>query len=142
MSWGAPLTPNGQLEGYRVVYQHTTPVQGMHTHAHTHTLYTKTLIQVKEMLTCVFFFFTACVRAGVSKVVTVDVRGSWQRWLRVRDLIKGATYTFSVQALTVSYGPPIEANLTALPVKGRTQLCRIRYLPGLNSGKPSNCCDV
>lgn len=81
------------------------------------------------------FFFTARVRAGVSKVVTVDVRGSWQRWLRVRDLIKGATYTFSVQALTVSYGPPIEANLTALPVKGRTQLCRVRYLPGLNSGK-------
>ncbi|XP_074553803.1 protein sidekick-1-like isoform X2 [Halichoeres trimaculatus] len=82
VSWGAPLTPNGQLEGYRVNYLPTAPVQ------------------------------------GVSKVVTVDVRGSWQRWLKVRDLMKGVTYTFSVQALTVSYGPPIQANLTAQPVQG------------------------
>ncbi|XP_069545786.1 protein sidekick-1-like isoform X2 [Brachyistius frenatus] len=82
VSWGAPLTPNGQLEGYRVVYQPTAPVQ------------------------------------GVSKVVTVERKGSWQRWLTVRDLIKGATYAFSVQALTVSYGQPIQANITAQPVKG------------------------
>uniref|UniRef100_A0A4W6FY19 Sidekick cell adhesion molecule 1 n=1 Tax=Lates calcarifer TaxID=8187 RepID=A0A4W6FY19_LATCA len=82
VSWGTPLTPNGQLEGYRVVYQPTAPVQ------------------------------------GVSKVVTVDVKGSWQRWLKVRDLVKGATYAFSVQALTVSYGPPIQANITAQPMQG------------------------
>lgn len=59
-----------------------------------------------------------CLGAGVSKVVTVDVRGSWQRWLKARDLIKGVTYTFSLQALTVSYGPPITANVTAQPVRG------------------------
>ncbi|KAI3352479.1 hypothetical protein L3Q82_005431 [Scortum barcoo] len=82
VSWGAPLTPNGQLEGYRVIYQPVAPVQ------------------------------------GVSKVVTVDVRGSWQRWLKVRDLIKGVAYMFSLQALTVSYGPPIHANITAQPVQG------------------------
>uniref|UniRef100_A0A3Q2YF35 Sidekick cell adhesion molecule 1 n=1 Tax=Hippocampus comes TaxID=109280 RepID=A0A3Q2YF35_HIPCM len=82
VSWGAPLAPNGLLEGYRVIYQPTAPVQ------------------------------------GVSKVVTVDVKGSWQRWLKVRDLLKGATYLFRVQALTVSYGPPISANLTAEPVQG------------------------
>ncbi|XP_068607565.1 protein sidekick-1 [Brachionichthys hirsutus] len=82
VSWGAPVTPNGQLEGYRVVYRPTTPVQ------------------------------------GVSKVVTVDVKGSWQRWLKVRDLIKGATYMFGVQALTVTYGPPIQANVTAQSVEG------------------------
>ncbi|XP_074485750.1 protein sidekick-1-like isoform X2 [Sebastes fasciatus] len=82
VSWGTPITPNGQLEGYRVIYQPTAPVQ------------------------------------GVSKVVTVDVRGSWQRWLKVRDLVKGATYTFSAQALTVSYGPPIQANISAQPVQG------------------------
>ncbi|XP_053193293.1 protein sidekick-1-like [Scomber japonicus] len=82
VSWGIPLTPNGQLEGYRVIYQPTAPVQ------------------------------------GVSKMVTVDVKGSWQRWLKVRDLIKGATYLFSVQALTVSYGLPIQANVTAQPVQG------------------------
>lgn len=56
----------------------------------------------------------------MSKVVTVDVRGSWQRWLKVRDLIKGATYTFSAQALTVSYGPAMKANITAQPVQGRS----------------------
>ncbi|XP_033940621.1 protein sidekick-1 isoform X1 [Pseudochaenichthys georgianus] len=82
VSWGAPLTPNGQLEGYRIIYQPTAPVQ------------------------------------GVSKLVTVDVRGSWQRWLKVRDLIRGATYAFSVQALTVSYGPPVHANVSAQPVQG------------------------
>ncbi|KAK5865788.1 hypothetical protein PBY51_020030 [Eleginops maclovinus] len=82
VSWGAPLTPNGQLEGYRIIYQPTAPVQ------------------------------------GVSKLVTVDVRGSWQRWLKVRDLIRGATYAFSAQALTVSYGPPIQANISAQPVQG------------------------
>uniref|UniRef100_A0A8C7XTG8 Sidekick cell adhesion molecule 1a n=1 Tax=Oryzias sinensis TaxID=183150 RepID=A0A8C7XTG8_9TELE len=82
VSWGPPITPNGQVEGYRVIYQPTAPVQ------------------------------------GVSKVVTVDVKGSWQRWLKVRDLIKGATYTFSVQALTISYGPPVRANISAQPVKG------------------------
>uniref|UniRef100_A0A8C6LQ46 Sidekick cell adhesion molecule 1 n=1 Tax=Nothobranchius furzeri TaxID=105023 RepID=A0A8C6LQ46_NOTFU len=82
VSWGTPLTPNGQVEGYRVIYHPTAPVQ------------------------------------GVSKVVTVDVKGSWQRWLKVRDLVRGSIYTFSVQALTVSYGPPIQANVTAQPVKG------------------------
>ncbi|KAM3864644.1 LOW QUALITY PROTEIN: protein sidekick-1-like [Diretmus argenteus] len=82
VSWGTPLAPNGQLEGYRVVYQPTAPVQ------------------------------------GVSKVVTVEVMGSWQRWLKVRDLTKGVTYTFSVQARTVSYGPPIHANITAQPLQG------------------------
>lgn len=60
-------------------------------------------------------------RAGVSKTVTVDVRGSWQRWLKARDLSTGATYTFSVQALTVGYGPAIRANLTAQPVQGKHQ---------------------
>ncbi|KAM6972344.1 protein sidekick-1-like [Aplochiton taeniatus] len=82
VSWGSPLYPNGQLEGYRVVYQPTAPIH------------------------------------GVSKVVTVEVKGSWQRWLKVRDLTKGINYTFSVQALTISYGPPVHANLTAQPLKG------------------------
>lgn len=35
VSWGAPLFPNGQLEGYRVIYQHTAPVQGLHAHLRT-----------------------------------------------------------------------------------------------------------
>uniref|UniRef100_A0A6Q2Y236 Sidekick cell adhesion molecule 1a n=1 Tax=Esox lucius TaxID=8010 RepID=A0A6Q2Y236_ESOLU len=82
VSWGAPSAPNGVVEGYRVVYQPTQPVQ------------------------------------GVSRVVAVDVKGSWQRWLKVRDLTKGVTYTFSVQARTVSYGPAILSNITAQPLQG------------------------
>ena len=51
-------------------------------------------------------------------MVTVDIRGSWQRWLKVRDLTKGVTYCFHVQAKTISYGPEAEANITAGPVEG------------------------
>ncbi|XP_054992318.1 protein sidekick-1 isoform X1 [Sorex araneus] len=55
---------------------------------------------------------------GVSKVVTVDVRGNWQRWLKVRDLTQGVTYLFRVQARTVAYGPQLQANVTAGPAEG------------------------
>uniref|UniRef100_A0AAZ3SLC9 Fibronectin type-III domain-containing protein n=1 Tax=Oncorhynchus tshawytscha TaxID=74940 RepID=A0AAZ3SLC9_ONCTS len=82
VSWGAPSASNGVVEGYRVVYQPTQPVQ------------------------------------GVSRVVTVDVKGSWQRWLKVRDLTKGVTYRFSVQARTVSYGPAAHCNVTSQPLQG------------------------
>ncbi|TSK31292.1 Protein sidekick-1 [Bagarius yarrelli] len=82
VSWGYPVSPNGVVEGYRVVYEPTAPIN------------------------------------GISKVVTVDIRGSWQRWLKVRDLTKGVTYCFRVQARTISYGPEAEANITAGPVQG------------------------
>nr|XP_027812023.1 protein sidekick-1 isoform X1 [Marmota flaviventris] len=55
---------------------------------------------------------------GVSKVVTVDVKGNWQRWLKVRDLTKGVTYFFRVQARTITYGPELQANVTAGPAEG------------------------
>lgn len=55
---------------------------------------------------------------GVSKVVTVDVKGDWQRWLKVRDLTKGVTYFFRVQARTITYGPELRANVTAGPAEG------------------------
>ncbi|XP_066545960.1 protein sidekick-1 [Amia ocellicauda] len=55
---------------------------------------------------------------GVSKVVTVDIKGNWQRWLKVRDLTKGVTYCFRVQAKTITFGPQLEANVTAGPVEG------------------------
>ncbi|KAK7929046.1 hypothetical protein WMY93_005441 [Mugilogobius chulae] len=82
VSWGVPNSPNGQIEGYRVSYQPTSPVQGL------------------------------------TRAVTVDVNGGWQRWLKVRDLTRGVMYMFSVQALTVSYGPAVHANLTAQPLPG------------------------
>uniref|UniRef100_A0A803TTI8 Sidekick cell adhesion molecule 1 n=1 Tax=Anolis carolinensis TaxID=28377 RepID=A0A803TTI8_ANOCA len=55
---------------------------------------------------------------GVSKVVTVDIKGNWQRWLKVRDLTKGMTYLFRVQAKTIAYGPELQANITAGPAEG------------------------
>uniref|UniRef100_A0A8C2RX60 Sidekick cell adhesion molecule 1 n=1 Tax=Capra hircus TaxID=9925 RepID=A0A8C2RX60_CAPHI len=82
VSWGEPAAANGVLQGYRVVYEPLTPVQ------------------------------------GVSKVVTVDVKGSWPRWLKVRDLTKGVTYFFRVQARTIAYGPELQANVTAGPAEG------------------------
>ncbi len=66
---------------------------------------------------CAVFCVCMCT-LGVTKVVTVDIRGSWQRWLKVRDLTKGVTYCFRVQAKTIAYGPEAEANITAGPVKG------------------------
>ncbi|KAK2502299.1 hypothetical protein MC885_005683, partial [Smutsia gigantea] len=55
---------------------------------------------------------------GVSKVVTVEVKGDWPRWLKVRDLTKGVTYFFRVQARTIAYGPELQANVTAGPAEG------------------------
>uniref|UniRef100_A0A8C8SF52 Sidekick cell adhesion molecule 1 n=1 Tax=Pelusios castaneus TaxID=367368 RepID=A0A8C8SF52_9SAUR len=55
---------------------------------------------------------------GVSKVVTVNIKGNWQRWLKVRDLTKGVTYLFRVQARTITYGPELQANITAGPAVG------------------------
>ncbi|XP_067406934.1 protein sidekick-1 isoform X3 [Emydura macquarii macquarii] len=55
---------------------------------------------------------------GVSKVVTVNIKGNWQRWLKVRDLTKGVTYLFRVQARTITYGPELQANITAGPAEG------------------------
>lgn len=51
-------------------------------------------------------------------MVTVDVKGNWPRWLKVRDLTKGVTYFFHVQARTIAYGPELQANVTAGPAEG------------------------
>lgn len=55
-------------------------------------------------------------------MVTVDVKGDWQRWLKVRDLTKGVTYFFRVQARTITYGPELRANVTAGPAEGEWTL--------------------
>lgn len=49
----------------------------------------------------------------------MDVQGNGQRWLKVRDLTRGVTYFFRVQARTVSYGPELQANVTAGPAEGK-----------------------
>lgn len=55
VSWGAPLTPNGQLEGYRVIYQPTVPVQGVQTHTHLH-------MDATRMLTVKLTFLFNCLQ--------------------------------------------------------------------------------
>lgn len=56
---------------------------------------------------------------GVSKIVTVDVKGTGPLWLKVKDLAEGMTYRFRIKAKTFTYGPEIEANITTGPGEGR-----------------------
>lgn len=57
---------------------------------------------------------------GVSKIVTVDVKGNSPLWLKVKDLAEGMTYRFRIRAKTFTYGPEIEANVTTGPGEGRS----------------------
>ncbi|XP_062448077.1 protein sidekick-2 [Rhea pennata] len=82
VSWEPPPLPNGLLEGYRLVYEPCTPVD------------------------------------GVSKIVTVDVKGSSPLWMKVKDLAEGVTYRFRLRAKTFAYGPEVEANVTTGPGEG------------------------
>ncbi|XP_011602329.2 protein sidekick-2 isoform X2 [Takifugu rubripes] len=82
VSWGEPKQANGIIEGYRLVYEPCTPVD------------------------------------GVSKVVTVDVKGSTPLWMKIKDLADGVTYNFRIRAKTLTYGPEVEANITTGPGEG------------------------
>uniref|UniRef100_A0A8C8D0G2 Sidekick cell adhesion molecule 2a n=1 Tax=Oncorhynchus tshawytscha TaxID=74940 RepID=A0A8C8D0G2_ONCTS len=82
MSWGEPGQANGIIEGYRLVYEPCTPVD------------------------------------GVSKIVTVDVKGSTPLWMKIKDLADGVTYNFRIRAKTLTYGPEVEANITTGPGEG------------------------
>ncbi|KAF0025692.1 hypothetical protein F2P81_022573 [Scophthalmus maximus] len=82
VSWGEPAFPNGIIEGFRLVYEPCTPVE------------------------------------GVSKTVTVDVKGSGPLWLKLRDLADGITYNFRIRAKTFIHGPEVEANITTGPGEG------------------------
>ncbi|MED6284312.1 Protein sidekick-2 [Characodon lateralis] len=82
VSWGEPKQANGIIEGYRLVYEPCTPVD------------------------------------GVSKIVTVDVKGSSPLWMKIKDLADGVTYNFRIRAKTLTYGPEVEANITTGPGEG------------------------
>nr|XP_020466112.1 protein sidekick-2-like isoform X2 [Monopterus albus] len=82
VSWGEPKQANGIIEGYRLVYEPCSPVD------------------------------------GVSKIVTVDVKGSAPLWMKVKDLADGVTYNFRIRAKTLTYGPEVEANITTGPGEG------------------------
>uniref|UniRef100_A0A8C9TXB7 Sidekick cell adhesion molecule 2 n=1 Tax=Scleropages formosus TaxID=113540 RepID=A0A8C9TXB7_SCLFO len=55
---------------------------------------------------------------GVSKVVTVDIKGSAPLWMKIKDLADGVTYNFRIRAKTITYGPEVEANITTGPGEG------------------------
>ncbi|KAM6297613.1 protein sidekick-2 [Aegotheles albertisi] len=55
---------------------------------------------------------------GVSKIVTVDVKGNSPLWMKVKDLAEGVTYRFRIRARTFAYGPDVEANITTGPGEG------------------------
>uniref|UniRef100_A0A8C1ZGR0 Sidekick cell adhesion molecule 2b n=1 Tax=Cyprinus carpio TaxID=7962 RepID=A0A8C1ZGR0_CYPCA len=55
---------------------------------------------------------------GVSKIVTVDVKGNAPLWLKIKDLADGVTYNFRIRAKTFTYGPEVEANITTGPGEG------------------------
>ncbi|XP_047428889.1 protein sidekick-2 isoform X3 [Mugil cephalus] len=82
VSWGEPKQANGIIEGYRLVYEPCSPVD------------------------------------GVSKIVTVDVKGSSPLWMKIKDLADGVTYNFRIRAKTLTYGPEVEANITTGPGEG------------------------
>ncbi|KAK2866800.1 hypothetical protein Q7C36_002856 [Tachysurus vachellii] len=55
---------------------------------------------------------------GVSKIVTVDVKGNAPLWLKIKDLVDGVTYNFRIRAKTFTHGPEVEANITTGPGEG------------------------
>ncbi|PWA21587.1 hypothetical protein CCH79_00003262, partial [Gambusia affinis] len=98
VSWGDPTFPNGIIEGYRLVYEPLTSVDD-------------------SSVAC-----ADCLHSpsppGVSKTVTVDVKGTGPLWLKLRDLADGITYNFRIRAKTFIYGPEVEANITTGPGEG------------------------
>ncbi|XP_033945049.1 protein sidekick-2 isoform X2 [Pseudochaenichthys georgianus] len=89
VSWGEPKQANGIIEGYRLVYEPCTPVDDSSPRT-----------------------------PGVSKIVTVDVKGSAPLWMKIKDLADGVTYNYRIRAKTLTYGPEVEANITTGPGEG------------------------
>lgn len=105
VSWEPPPLPNGVLEGYRLVYEPCMPVDGEGTAGAAGGVRGGP--------------GSASVPAGVSKIVTVDVKGNSPLWMKVKDLAEGVTYRFRIRAKTFAYGPDIEANITTGPGEGK-----------------------
>uniref|UniRef100_A0A1A8UMS8 Sidekick homolog 2b (Chicken) n=1 Tax=Nothobranchius furzeri TaxID=105023 RepID=A0A1A8UMS8_NOTFU len=114
VSWGDPTFPNGIIEGYRLVYEPLTPVED-------------------SSVAC-----ADCLHSpsppGVSKTVTVDVKGTGPLWLKLRDLADGVTYNFRIRAKTFIYGPEVEANITTGPGEGAPGPPGEPFITRYNSG--------
>ncbi|XP_042721209.1 protein sidekick-2 isoform X2 [Lagopus leucura] len=104
VSWEPPPLPNGILEGYRLIYEPCMPVDGEGTAGASEGTRGGP--------------GSASIPAGVSKIVTVDVKGNSPLWMKVKDLAEGITYRFRIRAKTFAYGPDVEANITTGPGEG------------------------
>lgn len=71
-----------------------------------------------EKFVVLLSFVTRLSSSGVSKIVTVDVKGNAPLWLKIKDLVDGVTYNFRICAKTFTYGPEVEANITTGPGEG------------------------
>ncbi|XP_066560557.1 protein sidekick-2 isoform X2 [Amia ocellicauda] len=99
VSWGDPVYPNGIIEGFRLIYEPCTPVD-------------------ESSVACADSCLHSPSSPGVSKIVTVDVKGSSPLWMKIKDLADGVTYNFRIRAKTFTYGPEVEANITTGPGEG------------------------
>lgn len=65
------------------------------------------------------YLFLISLPPGISKIVTVDVKGNSPLWMKLKDLTEGVTYRFRIRAKTFIYGPDLEANVTTGPADGK-----------------------
>lgn len=125
VSWEPPPLPNGILEGYRLVYEPCTPVDGEGMAGGSGDGLGGP--------------GSASVPAGVSKIVTVDVKGNSPLWMKVKDLAEGVTYRFRIRAKTFAYGPDVKANITTGPGEGMGDTwgtCGVREETGWGLARP------
>ncbi|KAL4834459.1 hypothetical protein H8958_003494 [Nasalis larvatus] len=146
VSWEAPQFPNGILEGYRLVYEPCSPVDGPsrldrceffafqvhslvgsehcgstprpYTFPSSQNSPVNKCSKMRPHLASPVSIPQFILGSGVSKIVTVDVKGNSPLWLKVKDLAEGVTYRFRIRAKTFTYGPEIEANVTTGPGEG------------------------
>lgn len=137
VSWEPPPLPNGILEGYRLVYEPCMPVdgEGMAGTPGGGWEHWGELGGLQRAPG------SASVPAGVSKIVTVDVKGNSPLWMKVKDLAEGVTYRFRIRAKTFAYGPDVEANITTGPGEGTGGHvgCRARAREEMTWGHFTQC---
>ncbi|XP_068511040.1 protein sidekick-2 isoform X3 [Anas acuta] len=129
-----PESQNGDIQGYKI---HFWEAQRHNESARVKTLFLpETGVKLKNLTGYTSYWVSIAAfnaagdgprsppvkgqtqQAGVSKIVTVDVKGNSPLWMKVKDLAEGVTYRFRIRAKTFAYGPDIEANITTGPGEG------------------------
>ncbi|XP_066836226.1 protein sidekick-2 isoform X2 [Anser cygnoides] len=136
VTWEPPPaeSQNGDIQGYKI---HFWEAQRQNESARVKTLFLpETGVKLKNLTGYTSYWVSIAAfnaagdgprsppvkgrtqQAGVSKIVTVDVKGNSPLWMKVKDLAEGVTYRFRIRAKTFAYGPDIEANITTGPGEG------------------------